>query len=209
MIDIAASGQRLLCQGQGQELLWARQPKSLSTKETIEIFRKKTAPAFEVALRLGAVYAESDSTVEDAIRKYSEALGIAYQIRDDLDDWHTAEMKSSDREHLRPSLILAMIHEQLKKDQRTSRTHGTRQICNLQDPAALGEYLTKHRIPDQAERLKETYKEQAIQSLKTINNTSFKSLLRRVIGKIFNDLQIRGWCSEFETRNAPGRSAGS
>ena len=30
---------------------------------------------------------------------------------------------------------------------------------------------------------------------------SLKGLLRRVIGKIFNDTEIKGWCKEFEQKN--------
>jgi hypothetical protein len=31
---------------------------------------------------------------------------------------------------------------------------------------------------------------------------NLKGLLRRVIGKIFNELEIKGWCREFEQKNA-------
>ena len=37
-------------------------------------------------------------------------------------------------------------------------------------------------------------------------NPSLKGLLRRVIGKIFS-VEIQGWCSEFEARNATGGQA--
>ena len=49
MIRIAAAGHRTLCLGQGAELLWTRDPEPLSTLEVLDVFRKKTAPAFEVA----------------------------------------------------------------------------------------------------------------------------------------------------------------
>jgi hypothetical protein len=52
--------------------------------------------------------------------------------------------------------------------------------------------------------LLEAYKEQAIRTLPELRNASLKGLLRRVMGKIFT-LQVEGWCSEFETRNAAGR----
>ena len=35
-----------------------------------------------------------------------------------------------------------------------------------------------------------------------------ETLLRRVIGKIFS-MEVKGWCSEFEARNAPGREVGA
>ena len=47
----------------------------------------------------------------------------------------------------------------------------------------------------------ETYKESAIRSLQSVDNANLKGLLRRVIGKIFNDLEIKGWCREFEVKN--------
>src|SRR6266699_5237275 len=88
MLLVAAEGQRQLCRGQGAELCWARQPAPLGSLQVLDIFRQKTAPAFEVALRLGALYAgtEPHEEVSDALRVYSEALGVAYQIRDDLSD---------------------------------------------------------------------------------------------------------------------------
>jgi hypothetical protein len=45
------------------------------------------------------------------------------------------------------------------------------------------------------------YKEQAIRTLPQLHNPSLKGLLRRVVGKIFR-VEIKGWCSEFEARNA-------
>src|SRR5437879_7436382 len=57
MLLIASQGQRQLCRGQGAELCWARTPRPLTQTQVLDIFRKKTAPAFEVALRLGALYA--------------------------------------------------------------------------------------------------------------------------------------------------------
>ena len=47
----------------------------------------------------------------------------------------------------------------------------------------------------------ESYKEEAIRSLRQLENASLKGLLRRVIGKIFNETEIKGWCSEFEEKN--------
>jgi hypothetical protein len=48
--------------------------------------------------------------------------------------------------------------------------------------------------------LLERYKEEAIRSLRDLENPSLKGLLRRVLGKIFNDTEIKGWCKEFENK---------
>jgi len=62
-------------------------------------------------------------------------------------------------------------------------------------------------MAERARGLLDSYKEEAVRSLRLLENASLKGLLRRVITKIFNDLQIKGWCSEFEARNAAGRAA--
>ncbi|MGK0185266.1 MAG: geranylgeranyl diphosphate synthase type II, partial [Verrucomicrobiales bacterium] len=49
--------------------------------------------------------------------------------------------------------------------------------------------------------LLESYKETAIRSLQELENANLKGLLRRVLGKIFNDLEIKGWCREYEVKN--------
>ena len=49
--------------------------------------------------------------------------------------------------------------------------------------------------------LLERYKEQSIRSLQDLDNPNRKGLLRRILGKIFNELEIKGWCREFEVKN--------
>ena len=57
MMRAAAEGHRTLTLGQGAELGWARAPRPLTSLEVLDIFRKKTAPAFQVALQVGASFA--------------------------------------------------------------------------------------------------------------------------------------------------------
>ena len=117
MIKIASAGHRTLCLGQGAELSWAHAPAPLTPLQVVEIFRRKTAPAFEVALRLGAALADADDDVHRTLTKYSEALGIAYQIKDDLEDLDAGHA-GDDVRALRPSLPLAIAFERAKGDQK-------------------------------------------------------------------------------------------
>ncbi|MEQ8764702.1 MAG: polyprenyl synthetase family protein, partial [Planctomycetota bacterium] len=114
MLKEAARGHNLLCRGQGAELYWTRKPEVLTSMDVLGIFKHKTAPAFEIALQLGALFADADEDVLSVLSNYSEALGIAYQIRDDLDDF-TGESDSHDLKDLRPSLILAIAHKRAEE----------------------------------------------------------------------------------------------
>jgi geranylgeranyl pyrophosphate synthase len=197
MIRIAADGHRQLCLGQGAELEWQRRRRPLTSLEVLDIFRRKTAPAYEVALRLGAAYAGSDEEVHGVLSRFSESLGIAYQIRDDLEDLESA----ADLLQTRPSLPLAIALE---------RTQGKALLDRLSSSGIsiedAREALDEAGSPARCRQLLEAYKEQAIRALPELRNASLKGLLRRVIGKIFT-LEVQGWCSEFETRNAAGRQA--
>jgi hypothetical protein len=177
MLKIAAEGQRDLCRGQGAELSWQRDPQPLTPAQVLEIFRRKTAPAFAVALLIGAAAAGQLDTTREALTRYSEALGIAYQIRDDLDDAHNdTVVQESGPVALHPNILEAVTRERFANKPAQAQEH--------------------------CEMLLERYKEQAIRSLQDVDNANLKGLLRRIIGKIFNDLKIEGWCREFEQKNA-------
>ena len=203
MLAIAAAGQRELSRGQGAELLWARKPEPLTSLQVLDIFKKKTAPAFEVALRIGAIFAgtELHDEVADVLRAYSEALGIAYQIRDDLADLGQSE-DTSDIAGLRPSLLLATAHERAECDKRKfTSALWERRLPEGASVAQVEQLYRDLKADERCKELLERYKEEAIRSLRDLENASLKGLLRRVIGKIFNDTEIKGWCKEFEAKN--------
>jgi geranylgeranyl diphosphate synthase type II len=200
MLRIAAEGQRELCRGQGAELCWARQPAPLSSLEVLDIFRKKTAPAFSVALKLGAVYAGQLDTVDEVLTAYSEALGIAYQIRDDLSDLG-AGGETNDIAGLRPSLVLATAYERAGNEQKALLDAHWRRSA-LSDPAQIESLFVELQADQRCGDLLERYKEQAIRSLAELDNANLKGLLRRVLGKIFNDTEIKGWCKEVQQTGA-------
>lgn len=205
LVRIAAEGHRQLCLGQGAELEWARQPRALTSKDVLEIFRRKTAPAFEVALRLGAAFAKAPADVHGTLTRYSEALGIAYQIRDDLDDL-TSEDAPDDLQALRPSLPLAVALERAKGDAKSLVGRAWLRNQETGDPEAMRKLLAELGIEDRCRTLLDMYKEQAVRTLAELPHGSLKGLLRRVVGKIFR-VEIKGWCSEFEARNAAGGAA--
>jgi geranylgeranyl pyrophosphate synthase len=204
MLSAAAEGQRQLCRGQGAELCWARQPAPMTSLQVLDIFRQKTAPAFEVALRLGAIYAglEAHEEVADVLHAYSEALGIAYQIRDDLSDLGS-KGETDDIQGLRPSLLLAVAYERAQGENRAMlEAHWRRAPLAGTTSEHIEALYSELKADERARTLLETYKEEAIRSLRDVENSNLKGLLRRVIGKIFNDTEIKGWCKEFEQKNA-------
>ena len=206
MLRIAAEGHRSLCLGQGTELEWTRDPRAMTPAAVVDVFRRKTAPAFAVALRMGAALGGAESDVHDVLARYSEALGIAYQIRDDLADLDALD-GGNDLQTSRPSLPLALAFERAKGDDRVWLERvWQRTACSAADAARTRALIATLGAEEKATGLLEAYKEQAIRTLPDLENASLKGLLRRVVGKIFS-VEIKGWCSEFEARNAAGGAA--
>ncbi|MFQ5489144.1 MAG: polyprenyl synthetase family protein [Phycisphaerae bacterium] len=210
MLRTAADGHLSLSRGQGAELCWARQPGPLSSLQVLDIFRQKTAPAFEVALRLGAFYAGVDAETLQVLHEYSESLGIAYQIRDDLEDF-SGDGDSHDLRDLRPSVILSIAHKRAVPGPEADLIASLwSRKCNYDDVAEeVQRILSQRGVTEKASELLEAYRVQAIRSLRILGNPTLKGLLRRVVGKIFGEHAIEGYCSEFEARNAPSGQAGA
>jgi len=208
MMSIASVGHRQLSVGQGEELNWYRSSRALSSLEVLEIFKSKTSPAFEVALRMGAVYAGAEEEVHEVLKNYSENLGIAYQIQDDSDDFLIES--SSDNQALRPTLFMALALEKAKGDDADfMRMIWESRSTDAVNPQRIIDIVTNYKVNERCEELLESYKEAAVRSLQEMEDPTLKGLMRRVIGKIFNDIEIRSWCSESEKGNVAGSEVSS
>ncbi len=206
-LKVAAEGQRELCRGQGAELLWNNHPVALNGTQVLEIFRSKTAPAFEVALKIGAAMAGQLEETADVLHTYSENLGIAYQIRDDLDDLGD-DSAANNEVSIRPSIILALLRERGQgqvKEVMEALWNG--QATTLPDKPTVRAWAEETGAYEKSNVLLESYKEAAIRALAEVEMPNLKGLLRRVIGKIFNELEIKGWCREIEQENAAATAA--
>jgi len=203
----AATAQRLLCRGQGAELAWSRTPSKLSSRQVLEIFRLKTAPAFDVALQLAAIGAGRSDDCRDVLRTYSNAVGVAYQIKDDLEDLVDDAGFVRDAAS-RPSVLIALGAERARGDDRamlTSLASGTPvdDITAEQLRAAIGEA----KADEKAALLLEAYKEEAVRALDGLDDATLKGLLRRMVARIFNELSFDGYCREQEMK-AKARETG-
>lgn len=114
LLGLVAEAHVRLCEGQGKELMWTKNPAPLTVDSVLEIFRAKTVPAFGVALKMGLVCADCvDPELVNTLEDYAEAIGIAYQLADDLDDY--AENSSM----CKPTIVKALHdeHKDWSKDE--------------------------------------------------------------------------------------------
>jgi len=182
MLQKAAEGHRDLCIGQGEELKATDHGDILPVDEVIEIFRRKTAPAFSVALVLGALYAGADQATCNMLESYSTYLGIAYQVRDDIEDF-MEEDGQSDLLEMRPSLLLALamacdnnMAKQLLVKARTD--------CGAINAAVLRQAVKHMGLESRAWDLVDYYRSRALEALDPMTHQSLKRLLFQILYKI-------------------------
>ena len=86
VLDILSQASAVIAEGEVLQLTAAQ---SLKTDEAIytQVIRGKTAALFGAATEVGAVISGAGAPVEQAFRAYGDALGVAFQIVDDLLDY--------------------------------------------------------------------------------------------------------------------------
>ncbi|WP_282091516.1 polyprenyl synthetase family protein [Epibacterium ulvae] len=86
VLDILANASATIAEG---EVLQMTAASDLKTDESIylQVVRGKTAALFSAATQVGGVIAEASDTQVQALYDYGDALGIAFQIADDLLDY--------------------------------------------------------------------------------------------------------------------------
>ncbi len=76
---------------EGELLQTEKLGRAVTEAEYNELIYRKTACLFEVSMRLGAVLSGADPKTEECLAEYGHALGLAFQVVDDVLDLTAAE----------------------------------------------------------------------------------------------------------------------
>ncbi|MEU9339934.1 polyprenyl synthetase family protein [Streptomyces sp. NPDC048278] len=97
-----------------------------SVDEYLDMIADKSGALLWMACGVGATLGGANDTVLEALSQYSDQLGIAYQIRDDLmayDGTRAGKPNVSDVRNGRPTLPVLLAHERAPMDQRQRIEH--------------------------------------------------------------------------------------
>lgn len=101
-----------LCEGQYLDIAASEGGAPMSVEDYLDMIGRKTAALIAGSVQAGAMLATDDTRVIDAFRRFGWALGMAFQINDDLlgiwgDEHDTGKLASDLAEHKR---TLPLIH---------------------------------------------------------------------------------------------------
>jgi geranylgeranyl pyrophosphate synthase len=176
--QLVAQGHVALSLGQGADLLASSHHTILSLNDQLEIFERKTGSAICVALLLGAVAAGAFDGDLKILKNFSVYFGMAYQTKDDLDEFREAN------EHTQPSdypLLLSLLAQNTDESS----------LANLQlfyaenDKIMIAELIREKEIDRKAEQLLHEFTDKAYHELDKLENLKMKLSLYTVLGKIF------------------------
>ena len=182
MVQAAARGHRELCLGQGEELSFCRHPSPVTESAVLRIYAQKTAAAFEVAVLVGAIAAGVDAATCSQLSAFSQAVGTAYQIQDDIEDFRSVRGRAADLLAMRPTLFLAVAcaseHEAVR-DALGAVWHG-----DAAGRERLIDAIETSGLHTRVELLYSYYRHESERVISGIQHTGLKRLLRRIMAKM-------------------------
>ncbi len=182
VLDILANASATIAEG---EVLQLSAAQDLATDEGVylQVIRGKTAALFSAATEVGGVIAGADEAVVTALRDYGDALGISFQIVDDLLDYGGSSTdlgKNTGDDFRERKLTLPVIKAVALADE-TERAFWSRVIekgdqheGDLEHAMAL---LDRHGALEQTRRDALDWAERAKQALSALPGGNIRDLL--------------------------------
>ncbi len=178
-LKVVSQGHKALSIGQGAELLARDSREIMTLHDILQVFENKTAAAFKVSLRLGATAGEADEESLRLLDRFSYHIGLAYQLKDDLEDFTAGNGDAFEN----PSVLIAMLAENIGEADKIT-LHEALQQNNLQK---LQELMVQYKIRELITNLLKDHLNQLNEYLTSLHNVRLKLALNEIVGKTFRE----------------------
>lgn len=198
VLRILSDASAIIAQGEVKQLTTANNLET-SMDDYIEVVSAKTAALFAAACEIGPVIAGQDKQAQAALAEYGMALGIAFQIIDDVLDYNAEQEKLGKAigDDFREGKMTAPVLIALENASDDERAFWTRTMGELQqeegDLARAMDIMAAHDSLNKGVKLAEDYAAQAISALGTLPanardselGTALKDLITFVINRAY------------------------
>ena len=183
VMQILANATNVIAEG---EVLQLSKVRDANTDEAtyMEVIRSKTAMLFEAASHSAAVLAGAKTDQIEALREFGDALGIAFQLMDDLLDYSgdAAEMGKNVGDDLaegKPTLplIYTMRHG---TEEQAALVRQAIQKGGTEDITPIREAVTASGALDYTARLAQQHADRAIALLETLPASEYRDALEQL-----------------------------
>ena len=183
VMQILANATNVIAEG---EVLQLSKVRDANTDEAtyMEVIRSKTAMLFEAASHSAAVLAGAKADQIEALREFGDALGIAFQLMDDLLDYSgdAAEMGKNVGDDLaegKPTLPLIYTMRHGTEEQAALVRQAIQKGCT-EDITPIREAVTASGALDYTARLAQQHADRAIALLDTLPASEYRDALEQL-----------------------------
>lgn len=171
---------RLVCEGQMLDIDFPKRD-NVHREEYLEMIKLKTATLLGAALELGAITANAPQTEQKLLQNYGEAIGLVFQLQDDILDLYATSVKSGKAtggdilENKRTILWIAAwenSNEQQKKD----LTYWQNQPRSSEKVDAVRNIFDATQARETAQELMQAYQQKANTYLEQLSHRSIERL---------------------------------
>lgn len=184
LLQIVSNAVREMSEG---ELLQIAKARRLDITEDIyfEIIRQKTASLIASCCAVGARSANQAKDMIEKARLFGEKVGMAFQIKDDLFDYGTAEVGKPlgiDIKEKKMTLpLIYTLNNSSKKDRKRiinivkNKSHEPKKVQEVIDFVKQGEGI------NYAQKVMKTYQKEAMDILEEFENSKYKTALAQLV----------------------------
>jgi geranylgeranyl pyrophosphate synthase len=183
ILDVVSRSHVKLAEGQGADILLQKQITEKTPEDLLHIFRLKTGEAVKVALLSGAIAGETPDSERELLSNFSEYFGIAYQIRDDLNEFREENGNSGLFDF--PYLISVL------QQQMNGTSHEIPRMLDENNLILFRENIEKFGVEKLTENSLQEYVEKCYTELDKLRNQKMRLGLYSIMGKVFKE-QYRG-----------------
>lgn len=180
-LKVISRGHKEMSMGQGTELLARQSNEILKVSDILDIFHNKTSEAFRVSLLLGAVAGKADEESISILDKFSHFVGVAYQLKDDMEDFTADDVSSESFPH--PSALTAILNENATGEDIEVLNNAIAEK-NMDTIRSL---IDKYSIYQVVNEMILKHIEHTYSCLENLHNTTLKLALHEIVGKTFKD----------------------
>ncbi len=176
-LKVIAASHLNLSKGQGEDIFLQQNIAQKSVGDILKIFEMKTGEAVKVALITGGIAGNAPGEELTVLAKFAGYFGIAYQIRDDLNEFREKnEMKHA----LDFPFLLSLLNQSINGD-----SPSFDEIFKSGDLGLMTENFKKFGTETTADNFFEGYIQKCYGELDKLQNRKMRLSLYALVGKVF------------------------
>ena len=148
-----------------------------SFEDYIEIVYCKTASLFEASARTGAISASAPAQWEEALSAYARALGIAFQIKDDILDYVGGDIGKPAGQDIAEQKVTMPLLAALETVSPARQQAVRQQLADGGAEAEILSFVREHGGVERAQTVLESYIAQAVEALAPLPEGTDKQCL--------------------------------